>query len=126
MKQTEIVAEKKEEGMPSFQKIEVKIGKLLTDHILSQVSTGNILKAKAEQLAFALHNKVGGKFKRSQSEVNFVYDDLSLKIILSDWYEMKAHSLNQSEILKELNIALISCEMGWLVSELSEKSQERK
>ena len=120
MRQTEVVAAEKEEELTNFQKIEVKVGKALTDHILSQVSTGNILKAKAEELAFALHNKVGGKFKRSQSEVNFVYDVLSLKIILSDWYEMKAHSLNQSEILKELNIALISCEMGWLVSELSE------
>ena len=120
MKQTEVVAEENEEGLTSFQKIEVRVGKELIAHILSQVGTGNILKAQAEGLAYALHNEVGGKFKISQNEVNFQYGKLSMKIILSDWYEMKAHSLNKGEIREELNRALTSCDLGWLVSELSE------
>ena len=113
------MSEENEEGMTNFQKIEIMVGKDVTDQIINQVSIGNISKAKAEEFAFALHNKVGGKFKNSQSEVNFVYDDLSMIKILSYWYEIRAHSLNKSEILGELKRALTNCGLEWLVSELS-------
>ena len=58
---TEIVSEENEEGMTNFQKIKIMVGKDVTDHILHQVSIGNISKAKAEEFVFALHSDIGGK-----------------------------------------------------------------
>ena len=121
MRPTGVVAEENEDGITesttNFQKIEIKIGKELTDHILSQVDTGNIGKAAAEEFAFALHTAVGGKFKNSQSEVNFVYDRRSLKTIIADWYEKEAHSFTDNEVLGRIKDAMKSSGIPWLVSE---------
>ena len=63
--------------LTSFQKLEKIVGMEVTKKFLNEVDIGNISKTQAGQFAYALHNKVGGKFKRAQGEVNFLYCPIS-------------------------------------------------
>ena len=86
----------------NFEKFEQHVGKEITDFLLKQVRIGEIEKNDAQDIATKLHEEVGGKFKISKGEVNFVFEERSLKKILSDWYSKEAYKLTRQEAVKRL------------------------
>ena len=113
------------EHLTSFQKLENIVGKDVIDYILNEVKIGNITKLQAEEFAFNLHNHVGGNFRNLQGEVNFNYTFISMKQILSNWYEKEAFSLENFQATEKLKSAFKNIGMDSLAYELGKLVEDQ-
>ena len=108
-------------GKSSFQKVEELMGEDNVNTILEAVAVGNFTKKEVEEFTGHLHPRVRGAFIHAKGEVNFVFNENTLKTILSNWYEKEAFKLTKEEAINKLTAALEKSEKADLAYEMGEK-----
>ena len=107
-----------DEGKSSFQKLEERVGKHNVKTILEEVAVGNFTREEVEDFTAHLHPKVRGAFIRARGEVNFVFNEITMKTILSNWYEREVFKLTKEEAINKLAAALEKSEKADVAYEL--------
>lgn len=105
----------------SFQKLEGLVGDHNVKTILDHVSVGDFTKEEVEDLADHLHPKVRGAFIRAKGEVNFVFNEKTMKTMLTNWYEEEAFELTEEEAINKLIVALKESDKAYIAFELRQK-----
>jgi len=108
-------------GKTSFQKLEELVGDHNIQTILHHVTVGDFTKEEVEDFTSHLHPKVRGAFIRAKGEVSFVFNEKTMKSMLTNWYEKEAFKLTKKEAINKLKTALVKSDKANIASELKEK-----
>ena len=97
--------------MDHFHKIELYLGKQNVNLLLEEVMCGNISEQHMKEIAFMMHWRVHGNFRRRREEGRSC-DFTELRRILDDWFIFELFQLSQDEGLHKLLGILKSDKVG--------------
>ena len=94
-----------------------------TNIILDAVRKGDVVQQDAKQFAGGLDPEVMGRFIHKSNERNFQFDDRAMQEILTNFYKVKAFSLEPRETIDAIVRALQEAGLPYLAHEIEQDCQ---
>merc|ERR1712116_57668 len=85
------------------------LGPDVYETFLKAVDRGEVSEQQMSDIAYELHERVGGDFKRAQESQGFKYDRAAARTVLANWYRFDPCGVERDTLVRVLeddNIAL--------------------